>query len=111
MLLANGDVSDPEEADRGITRNLSDPAGHASWDAEGVQREREARQATYTASSLAETGTQFRAAVGRPSEMRGATSWALADLGEKIDAALPKVKDPETWAHLRDLRREVSRGR
>ena len=24
--------------------------------------------------------------------------------GEKIDAALPKVKNPETWAHLRDLR-------
>lgn len=43
--------------------------------------------------------------------MRGAVNWALADLSEKIDAALPKVKNPETWAHLRDLRRETGRGR
>jgi hypothetical protein len=112
MLVANGDVSDPESPERGITRNLSDEAGQASWDAEtSLQRERQARQAAYASSSLADTGTQFRAAVGRPSEMRGAVNWALADIGEKIDAALPKVKNPETWAHLRDLRREVSRGR
>jgi hypothetical protein len=112
ILVANGDVPDPESPERGITRNLSDDAGPASWDAEtALQRERQARQAVYASSSLADTGTQFRAAVGRPSEMRGAVTWALADIGEKIDAALPKVKNPETWAHLRDLRREVSRGR
>ena len=112
MLVANGDVSDPESADRGITRNLSEEAAPAAWDTESaLQRGREARQAVYASSSLAETGTQFRAAVGRPSEMRGAVNWALADIGEKIDAALPKVKNPETWAHLRDLRREVGRGR
>jgi hypothetical protein len=38
-------------------------------------------------------------------------SWALADIGQKIDAAMPKVAEPETWAHLRDLRREVGRAR
>lgn len=112
MLVANGDATDPESADRGITRNLSEEAAPAAWDTESaLQRGREARQAVYASTSLGETGTQFRAAVGRPSEMRGAVNWALADIGEKIDAALPKVKNPETWAHLRDLRREVGRGR
>jgi hypothetical protein len=111
MLVANGDASDPESSDRGITRNLSEEAP-ASWDAESaVLRAHQARQATYAHSSLADTGTQFRAAVGRPSEMRAAVAWALADIVERIDAALPKVKNPETWAHLRDLRREAGRGR
>jgi hypothetical protein len=44
--------------------------------------------------------------------MRASVRWAVSDLIEKIDAALNKnLKDPETWAHLRDLRREVGRGR
>jgi hypothetical protein len=95
----------------GITRNLSEEAGQASWDSEtALQRERLARQAVYASSSLADTGTQFRAAVGRPSEMRGAVICALAVIGQKIDAALPMVKIPESWAHLGDLRREVGRG-
>jgi hypothetical protein len=111
MLIANGDVTDPESAGRGISRNLSEEAGDASWDGErALLREQLGRQAAYASSSLADAGTQFRAAVGRPSEMRGAATWALADIGQKIDAALPKVKNPETWAHLRDLRREVGRG-
>jgi Met-zincin/Domain of unknown function (DUF5117)/Domain of unknown function (DUF5118) len=111
MLVANGDVPDPESAGRGFSRDFVDDGGGASWDGESkLNREREQRQATYAYSSLANTGTQFRAAVGRPSEMRGAVNWALVDIGEKIDAALPKVKNPETWAHLRDLRREVNRG-
>jgi hypothetical protein len=112
MLVSNGDVSDPESRGRGITRTLSDESEQPGWDGEAaLERARQARQAVYASSSLADTGMQFRAAVGRPSDMRGAVSWALADIGEKIDAALPKVKDPETWAHLRDLRREVGRGR
>ena len=112
ILVANGDVSDPELPERGITRNLADEGGQGGWDGEtALQRGRLARQAVYASSSLADTGTQFRAAVGRPSEMRGAVNWALADIGEKIDASLPKVKNPETWAHLRDLKREVGRGR
>ena len=112
MLVSNGDVPDPESAERGITHNLSDEEAQMGWDAEtALERQRQARQAAYANSSLADAGTQFRAAVGRPSEMRGAVNWALADILEKIDAALPKVKNPETWAHLRDLRRELGRGR
>ena len=46
MLVANGDVSDPESADRGITRNLSEEVAPAAWDAESaLERSRQARQA------------------------------------------------------------------
>ncbi len=41
MLVANGDVSDPESAERGITRNLADEAGQGGWDGEtALQRGR-----------------------------------------------------------------------
>jgi len=110
VLLSNGAVSDPESEGRGITAEPAVPPAHPAWDAEGVYERRSAKRALiYGYSSLAETGMQYRAAVGVPSEMRGAIQWALEDLTEKIEAALPKVKDPETWAHLRDLRAEIRR--
>jgi hypothetical protein len=112
MLATNGDIPDPESQPISIAGDLSDAIDHPGWDAEsGADRIRPLRQAIYTESSLAQIGRQFRAALGRTSEMRAAVRWALQDVGSKIDAALPKVKDPETWAHLQDLRVEVSRSR
>ena len=95
-------------AGRGITRNLSEESSQANWDSEtALLREQQARQVVYATSSLADAGTQFRAAVGRPSEMRGAVTWALADIGQKIDAALPKAKlDAQQMAQVKKLRAE-----
>ena len=46
----------------------------------------------------------------RASEMRLALRWAVEDLVEKIDLAMKKkLDDPESWAHLRDLRADLSR--
>lgn len=110
MLAADGDVPDPESETRGIAYTLADQPDRPAWDAEAaLERAREHRQAVYAESALGDTGTAFRIGMGRPSDMRAAVRWAIADIGEKIDAALPKVKDPETWAHLRDLRVELGR--
>ena len=110
MLLTNGAVPDPEADDRGFAADTAALPAHPGWDAQGAsERREEQRAAFYAKSPLADAGMQYRAAVGVPSEMRGAIHWALDNLVERIEAALPRVRDPETWAHLRDLRAEIRR--
>jgi hypothetical protein len=110
MLLTNGAVPDPEADSRGITAETDAMPVQPGWDAQAAfERRAEQRAAFYAHSPLADAGMQYRAAVGVPSEMRGAIYWALDDLVKRIEAALPRVKDPETWAHLRDLRAEIRR--
>jgi dienelactone hydrolase len=44
---------------------------------------------------------------GGPSEFRVALRSGLSDLANKLDQATKKVRDPQTRAHLRDLRAAI----
>jgi hypothetical protein len=106
--VASGQARDPEATSTAITRDAEVEA--RKWDGEAMRIAAQQRQFVYAYSSLAEAGQQFKLASSRASEMRAAVRWAVADIREKIDAALAKkLSDPETWAHLRDLREDVSR--
>jgi hypothetical protein len=52
----------------------------------------------------------YRTAIGRPNEFRAAVRVAIAQLRTKINAALPKIKDPGTLAHLKDLMADLDKG-
>lgn len=109
LLVASGEISDPEAASSNITRDID--AEGRRWDSqEARNRLKPGRGFVYAYSALGDTGQQFKASSGRASEMRASVRWAVSDLTEKIDAALKKnLKDPETWAHLTDLRAELAR--
>jgi hypothetical protein len=109
LLVAAGEVSDPEDASNNISREF-DLDGRR-WDSEEARiRSKPGRGFVYAYSALGETAESFKYASGRASEMRAAARWAVSDLIERIDAALKrKITDPETWAHLRDLRAELAR--
>jgi hypothetical protein len=109
LLVASGEISDPEAASSNITRDID--AEGRQWDSEQARTQlKPGRGFVYAYSALGETGQQFKTSGGRASEMRASVRWAVSDLIEKIDAALKKnLKDPETWAHLKDLREELAR--
>jgi len=108
LLVASGEADDPESASSAITRDIDAEA--RKWDGEAVRKDTmQRRQFVYAYSSLAEAGQQFKTNPRRASEMRAAVRWAVEDLVEKIDAAMKKkLDDPESWAHLRDLRAELA---
>jgi hypothetical protein len=109
LLVASGEISDPEAASNAITRDID--AEGRQWDSERARTQmKPGRSFVYAYSALGETGQEFKTFGGRASEMRASVRWAVSDLIEKIDAALKKnLKDPETWAHLKDLREELAR--
>jgi hypothetical protein len=108
LLVAAGEAEDPEAASSAITRDID--ADARKYDGEAVRVRAQQRQFVYAYSSLAEAGQQFKVHPRRASEMRAAVRWAVEDMVERIDAAMKKkLDDPETWAHLRDLRAELSR--
>jgi hypothetical protein len=110
LLVASGRQDDPESTSSAITRDIDAEA--RKWDGEAmrIEAQRMQRQFVYAYSSLAEAGQQFKTTARRASEMRLAVRWAIEDLVEKIDAAMKKkMDDPESWAHLRDLREELGK--
>jgi hypothetical protein len=58
---------------------------------------------------LAVPAQQYKSAKGRPSEFRAALRRGVNDLAARIDAAIAKVRDADTAAHLKDLRAELDR--
>ena len=101
LLVASGTISDPQSASTSIdTRNVD--SGTLMMEARRVSSERMA------ASPLAEVIQQYRRE-GRPSEFRSSLRSGAAHLYAKIEAALKRVKDPATAAHLKDLRAELGR--
>jgi hypothetical protein len=110
LLVASGEADDPESVSSAISRDIDAEA--REWDGEAARKTKDmaSRQFVYAWSSLAEAGQQFKTSSRGASEMRAAVRWAVDDLIEKIDAAMKKkLDDPETWAHLRDLRAELAR--
>jgi hypothetical protein len=51
----------------------------------------------------------YTAAKGRPSEFRSAMHAGVNHLAIKMDKAMKKIKDPDTLAHVRDLRAELEK--
>lgn len=109
LLVASGEIGDPESASNNISRDLD--AEGRKWDSEEARNHsKPGRGFVYAYSALGETAESFKFSSGRASEMRASVRWAVADLVEKIDIALKrKINDPETWAHLKDLRDELAR--
>jgi hypothetical protein len=106
LMVANGAASDPTDA----PRNLEQEAPWDSGTARVRQRQETRMLAASVSSSLAETGQQYRTAIGRPNEFRAAVRVAIAQLKAKVTAALPKVKDQGTLAHLKDLLVDLEKG-
>ena len=102
LLVGTGAVDDPAGASSNIDDEQANEAGRA-------RRVSVSRDLAYLSSPLADTAQQFKAAKGRPSEFRSALRVGVRQLAAKLDAAMEKVKDAETAAHLRDLRAELER--
>ena len=47
---------------------------------------------------------------GGPSEFKAAVRSGVEDLGPRLDQAVKKVRDPQTRAHLKDLKAAIDRG-
>jgi Met-zincin/Domain of unknown function (DUF5117)/Domain of unknown function (DUF5118) len=102
LLVGSGAIEDPQSA----SSNLDDGQG----DRGSVGAGRAAsRNLAYLSSPLAETAQQYKAAKGRPSEFRAALRRGVRDLAARIDAAIARVRDADTAAHLKDLRVELDR--
>jgi len=101
LLVGSGAIEDPQSA----SSNLDDAQG----DRGSVQGGKATRNLAYLSSPLAETAQQYKSAKGRPSEFRAALRRGVKDLAARIDAALAKVRDADTAAHLKDLRAELDR--
>jgi hypothetical protein len=106
LMVANGAAADPSDASRYLSQE-------APWDAETArarQRHETRALAATVSSSLAETGEQYRTAIGRPNEFRAAVRVALDHLKAKLTEALPKARDAATVAHIKDLLAELNKG-
>jgi len=101
LLVGSGAIEDPTSA----SSSLDDAQG----DGASVRVKRASRELAYLSSPLAETAQQYRSAKGRPSEFRAALRRGVHDLAARIDAAMAKVRDADTAAHLRDLRVELDK--
>jgi hypothetical protein len=102
LLVGSGAIEDPQSA----SSNLDDAQG----DRASARIPRAAsRDLAYLSSPLAETAQQYKSAKGRPSEFRAALRRGVKDLAARIDAAMAKVRDVDTAAHLKDLRVELDR--
>ncbi|HTS53927.1 MAG TPA: zinc-dependent metalloprotease [Burkholderiales bacterium] len=102
LLVGSGAIEDPQST----SSNLDDAQG----DRTTASTQRGAsRDLAYLSSPLAETAQQYKSAKGRPSEFRAALRRGVRDLAARIDAAIAKVRDVDTAAHLKDLRVELDR--
>jgi Met-zincin/Domain of unknown function (DUF5117)/Domain of unknown function (DUF5118) len=109
LLVASGSVDDPQYASSNIDDDHADGGSMRVKRSVGASRDIESRELAYLSSPLADTAQQYKAAKGRPSEFRAALRRGVGDLIGKIEAAMAKVKDPDTAAHLRDVRAELER--
>jgi hypothetical protein len=100
LLVGSGAIEDPTSA----SSNLDEAQGDM-----GRARVKRSRDLAYLSSPLAETAQQYKSAKGRPSEFRAALRRGVRDLAARIDAAIAKVRDADTAAHLKDLRAELDR--
>jgi hypothetical protein len=102
LMASSGAIEDPAEASSNIDDNVVKDGGSPS-------RRKASRDLAYISSPLADTARQYTAARGRPSEFRSALHAGVNHLAIKMDQALKKIKDPDTLAHVRDLRQELEK--
>ena len=103
LLVATGATNDPQGPSNSIDMKklLDDGSIH------GLGRD---LSVTRTATSpLADVAREYRRERGRPSEFRSSLRSGVAHLYAKLDDAIKRTKDPETAAHLRDLRAELGK--
>ncbi len=103
LLVATGATNDPQGGSNSIDAQklLDDGSVHAVSQSMPGSR--------MAASPLADVAKEYRRERGRPSEFRSSLRSGVAHLYAKIDAAIPRAKDTETAAHLRDLRSELGK--
>jgi hypothetical protein len=100
---------------RVVSGKQEDPEETASTSFNGEERDRGSpsrfrksdRSLQYFTSNLASAAQAYQVAPGSSSEFRAALNEGVMHLGRLITRALPRVKDPETAAHLRDLVRQL----
>jgi hypothetical protein len=102
LMASSGAIDDPGE----VNSNLDDSAVK---DGGSISRRKPSRDLAYLSSPLADTARQYTTARGRPSEFRSALHAGVNHLAIKMDQAMKKIKDPETLAHVRDLRNELEK--
>jgi uncharacterized protein DUF4953/uncharacterized protein DUF5117/uncharacterized protein DUF5118 len=103
LLVSSGAIDDPQDASASIDE------GQVEQSSVRKRRSGASRDLAYLSSPLADTAQQYKTAKGRPSEFRMALRRGVNDLISRIDAAAAKVRDPDTAAHLKDLRAELER--
>lgn len=103
LMVSTGAIDDPGD----VSSNIDDAGGRDAGSL--TRRNKQSRDLAYLASPLADTARSYTAARGRPSEFRSALHAGVNHLAIKMDKAMKKIKDPDTLAHLRDLRQELEK--
>jgi hypothetical protein len=103
LLVAAGATNDPQGTSTSIDmkKYLDDGSVHGSASNLSVTRN--------ITSPLADIAKEFRRERGRPSEFRSSLRSGVAYLYAKLGEGLKRSRDPETLAHLRDLRSELGK--
>jgi hypothetical protein len=103
LLAATGTVDDPI----GASRSIDTESNYVDSGSLPVGKQR--RPARDFDSELADVDAQFRSDRSRPSEFRSALRGGVIHLYQKLEAAIPRTKDPETLLHLREIRAELTK--
>jgi len=103
LLVATGATNDPQGTSTSIDLNklLDDGSIHGGARDLSVTRS--------AASPLVDVAKEYRRERGRPSEFRSSLRSGVAHLYAKLEEGIKRSKDPETLAHLRDLRSELGK--
>lgn len=102
LLVSTGTTEDPQ---RDATALEARMLGTDDLHGAAVSRTADRR----SISPLAWIAREYRRERGSPGEFRAAVRTGVAGLYARIDTALERVRDPQTAAHLRDLRAELRR--
>ena len=103
LLVATGATNDPQGTSASIEMKklLDDGSIHGAGRSLNAARD--------VSSPLADVAKEYRRDRGRPSEFRSSLRFGVAHLYAKLDDAIKRSKDPDTLAHLRDLRSELGK--
>ena len=103
LLVVTGATNDPQGASNSIDMKHLLDDGSIHGNARNLSAMRNA------SSPLADVAKDYRRERGRPSEFRSSLRSGVAHLYAKLEEGIKRTKDPETLAHLRDLRSELGK--
>jgi hypothetical protein len=103
LLTSTGTLQDSSDE----SANFAADTAYLDSGSERAAKGRHMSNLSFT-STLADVGSSYRKGRDKPSEFKAALRAGVADLYQRIEAAMKKIKDRETLLHLRLLRSQLA---